>query len=235
MKRMIDIVRTSASRPDLLQRSTESLLEKILWDGDTRMILHEDVLNKEASNKCIKWAEKSGLFDIIEVSNPPITQGPSLCWLMSKITSEYFLNWEDDFLAVRPIDLNLVVKVMDENKDVNQIAFHKRQTMSNRHGWPKKEVVRSGVWLTTNPHWAFTPSIERTSFIKPQWVDLPKFSNPVWIINPIVKKTNVMRSAEWLIENVGCYFLGKIGESAFSKHIGEGQSVRKGETVRSWS
>lgn len=225
----IDIIRTSASRPNCLKKSTESLMQKLKWEGSIRMILHEDFIRKSLSEECWKYAQEAGIFPVVRKDDPPLTQGCSLHWCISKTTTPYVLNWEDDWEAIRTIDLDTCVKIMEENPDVNQIAFHKRKIMTNRHGWPKKEVVRSGITLTTNPHWAFTPALWRMSFVRTWWQRPPRGNNPVWFCNQIVKKSSEMRSAEWMIENVGCYFLGGFREPAFVNHLGFKKSVRLGE------
>jgi len=224
---MIDVIRTSASRPNLLEKSIEPFNKFVKYSRGFRILFHEDVLNRSESKKCIEIAKKH--FDEIYSHDHPITQGVSLDFLLRKTETKYVLNWEDDWEALREIDLDLVVKVMDENSDVNQIAFHKRKIMANRYTFIKKEVVRSGIKLTTNPHWAFTPALWRRDFIMKYWKTPPAGENPVWFINPLVKRHNGMCDADYMIKNVGAYFLGPIGEPAFVWHLGFQNSVRTGE------
>jgi len=224
---MIDVIRTSASRPDLLQASLEPFKKFVKYSGRLRVLFHEDVLNKEASKECIRIAKEN--FDEVFMHNPPINQGPSIDFLLRRTATDYVFNIEDDWEVIKEIDLDLMVKIMEENSDVNQIAFHKREIASERHGWKKKEVEKSGVCLTTNPHWAFTPALWRRNFIMKFWRTPPRNLNPVWFINPLVKRGKKMPSADWMILNVGSYFLGRIGTHAYVKHLGFQNSVREGE------
>lgn len=236
--KVLDIMRTSASRPELLRVSTESLAKYLKFSGRLRIFYHEDVLNRVGSDECIRYLNENAPESMrpyrLQVDDPPITQIMSMTWLIERMETKYFLNWEDDHEALREVDLDLACTVLDENPDVNQIAFHKRQTMSNRYSFIKKEVMRSGVKLTTNPHWAFTPAIWRKSFImrywKPPYTDGRNVvDNPVWWLNPKIKGGQSMRSAKWIIGNSGHYFMGGIGEHAFCYHIGGGKSLREGD------
>lgn len=229
---ILDVMRTSASRPELLKISTETLMGKIKFSGKLRFWVHEDVINRRGSDECIRYLQEESPMPlhILEVDDPPVTQIMSMTWLIGHMESRYFLNWEDDYEALRTIDLDLICKIMDENGDVNQIAFHKRSIYTHRYSWPKKQVERSGTALVTNPHWAFTPAVWRKSFIMDYWQ--PPYeagANPVWWLNPKVKRSNSMRTAKWIVENSGHYFLGEFGEPAFCYHIGGGKSLREGD------
>ena len=92
-------MRTSASRPELLKESTESLLKNLKYSGKLRWFLHEDVLNREGSNKCVEYSKSLGIYEKVEVNQPPIGQGMSLSWLIDQVSTPYVLNWEDDFIA----------------------------------------------------------------------------------------------------------------------------------------
>jgi len=228
----IDVIRTSASRPEMLKASTKSLAKHLKWDGELRIILHEDVLNRKASDECLHYATHGNdmVFDIIKEDDPPISQLMSLTWLINKTETPFFLNWEDDFEAVRDISLNDAVKILEENPDVNQIAFHKRATMHNRYTFIKREVVRSGFKLVTNPHWAFTPAVWRKSFIMNYWKKpFDPGCNPVWWLNKRTKQGHAMKSAKWIIKNTGHYFMGQFQEPAFVFHMGGGKSLREGD------
>jgi hypothetical protein len=233
---MIDIMRTSASRPDLLKESTKSLIKNLKYSGKLRWFLHEDVLNIENSKKCLDYSRELSIYNKIEVSNPPIGQGLSLSWLISQMESEFVINWEDDYIARMEIPLDLCVAVLKQHKDINQIAFQKRPIMGEKPGFKKKEVTRKiilndeelDVNLVVNPHWAFIPSIYRRSYLKSKWVN--EGGQIHWTFNTRLKGGNGMkRDADWVIANTGTYFLGKIEGGWYTYHIGGGKSLREGD------
>lgn len=221
----VDIIRTASSRPELLKKSTESLLLSIVCSYPFQHIIHEDCLFAEESEKTVSWIKKSNLFDHLIVSNPSVGQTVALNKLVTYTLADYLLSWEDDWVALRPIDINLAIKIMEENNDVNQICFHKRRTMKEKPGFVKKEVVRSGVTLVTNPHWAYLPALWRMKFVKTWWVP-PEGRRSIWYYNDLLKNGEVT-DADWVIKKAGTYYLGKFGEMPFVEHIGADLSTRK--------
>jgi hypothetical protein len=226
----IDIVRMSASRPDLLRESTASLLKHLKFSGELRWLFHEDVLNENRSKQCIDYINSLDINKVLFKDCPAITHGPSLTKLLKSTKTDYVIHWEDDFLCERDIDLDLICKVLDENLGVNQIAFNKRTTMSKKPGFVKKEVIRSEIKLITNPHWAFTPAIWRMSYIMPKWKSKPGFIH--WYINSILKGS--LKQADWVIANTGTFFLGGNGEPRFCFHIGFERSLRNNVEQEKW-
>ena len=231
----IDVIRMSASRPDLLVISTESLQRHLKFDGQLRFLLHEDYLNNDLSDKCVSYAESTGLFDVIVKDNPKIGQGRSLTKMLKMVNTKYIIHWEDDYELLCDLDLNTVVRLLDNNEDINQISFQKRQIMSEKPGFKKIEITRDYLKLTTNPHWAFIPAIWRVSFIQPKWVE---FENDIhWRINDILKgkRSVVEADANWVIKNTGTYYFGGIDEGHYTNHIGSSRSLREGAEQKRWA
>jgi hypothetical protein len=220
----LDIIISSASRPEFLKQMLISLSEKLKFTGKTRYIFHEDVLLPEKSKRVLKIIEPYD-FDIVGVDDPPLGQPLSLDFGISKVESDYFLVLEDDWVFNRELPIDLVLDLMENNKDINQICFNKRGTFREKHGWKKVEIERDGTFLVTNVHWTLIPSVWRTSFTKKYWKTPPKQVILQWWWNLRVKQLESkgderVRYADWMMENVGAYFLGKYGEPSFIKHIG---------------
>ena len=211
-------MRTSASRPDFLKHSTEKLLEHLKYSGNFKWIIHEDCLNKERSNECMKYIEECGVYDIVKQDNPPISQGYSLGWLLGKVKSKYVLNFEDDFEPTKDIDIDMLIKLMDGHLEINQICFHKRNIMAQKPGFKKKQVVVDGIPLVVCPHWNFIPSIFRLSYLKPKWQNFTIDCH--WKINEVLKGGKKMRDADWVMNNTGTYYLGSIKNKKMLKKNG---------------
>jgi len=206
--RKVDIMRTSASRPNFLQISTESLVKYLKPNVEFRWILHEDAVNGGASDECVKYANECGVYSVIEKHSPPIKQGPSLGWLLDKCDTPYILNWEDDQELIKEIDIESLCNLMDNNPDINQIGFHKRAIMHQKPNFVKRQIVRDGIPLVTDNHWAFTPSLFRASYLKPKWVSFT--DNVHWKMNEVLKGGKAPRDAEWVMKNTGTWWLGCI-------------------------
>ena len=204
---MIDIIRTSASRPDFLKTSTEALLKNLKYSGEFRWIIHEDCLNDAWSEECMEYIKNSSVYTALDQHKNPIGQGPSLTWLINQTNSKYILNVEDDYELIKPLDLDPLIKLMDKHSDINQIAFHKRRISWKRgKTFIKQQIIRDEIPLVTNPHWAFTPALWRASYIKPKWVNFEKRVH--WSMNEVLKGIKGNRGPEWVIKNTGTYFLG---------------------------
>jgi hypothetical protein len=242
---VIDIMRTSASRPDFLEHSTEKLIKHLKYTGLFRWLIHEDQLDKNRSDECMKYINECGVYNVIDRHYPPLGQGHSLGWLLNKVRTKYVLNFEDDFEPIKDIDIDILIKLMNDNPDINQIAFHKRPIMKKKPHFIKKQVIKNGITLVTNQHWAFTPSIFRLSFLKPKWQNFPV--DPHWKMNGILKQHKKLRDADWVMKNVGTYFLGgwkfkymkkenggnltekeydKLDNGFYAYHLGQKGSVR---------
>lgn len=229
----IEIIRTSASRPDLLEETTALLLKHLKFSGELIWHIHEDFLSPERSNQCIHWAKYSGVYHTTLKDLPPVGQGASLTKLLDLTSSKYIFNCEDDFGPVRDVDLDLAVYLMEKGENINQICFNKRQTMTEKPGFQKKEVEIEGHKLTTNPHWALIPALWRADWIKARWVSFNQGCH--WDLNDKLKGGGCkVLPAEWVIENTGTYYMGGIGEYQYMKHFGFMRSLREVEEQKGW-
>jgi len=219
----------SASRPNLLKQTLPTVLKHLKYSGEIVWVFHEAVLDENKSNECLALIKDYGMIrgKIVQIS--PTGEGMSIGSILRTVRTDFFIHWEDDFIALREIDLNLMTKIMQRCPDVNQIIFNRRDTMPDVSGWKKREVIRFGEYLTTSPHWRYTPALWRTDFIKPKWQDFPG-NNSHWQMNAFLKKGTLdspeMKSAEWVIQNLGTYYFGPIDEKAYCRHIGAGHSGR---------
>ena len=227
MNPQITLMYDSASRPNLVEQSLQTLQRHMKYSGETIWIFHEAELFPDESAKCVHIAKYSGIFDKI-VKSKPRGQGMSIGNILKECKTEYFIHFEDDHICLRDIPLDDIVGVMETNHKINQIAFNKRVTVPIVAGWPKKEIKSGNFTLTTSPHWRYTPAIWRMDYIKPRWVDFPNSDNSHWEIQRVLKKNakEERPDANWIIENLGTYYWGKIGEPAYVKNIGKGLSNR---------
>lgn len=223
----IDMLMLSCSRPDLFKQTIDSFNSMVKFSGKIRKILHEDMANENLSNLVLDYAK--GKFDIILFDKPPLGQGFSLDKLVNMVDTDYFLSWEDDWQIREEIDLDRCVELMNKYNEINQIVWHKRGILHRKQWFEKKEVDFSGNILTTNPHWGFQPGIWRKSFIMKYWKRFP--SHVHWRINDEIKGKAGNRNADWIIENVGCYFWGSIGKGHMMNHLGYGRQMRDGGII----
>jgi hypothetical protein len=230
----IDVLRLSASRPDLIMKTTPMLRDCLKFSGCLRWILHEDFLNGPISERIVEWAKTEGKYNVVAYHDPPIGHSRSLDWLLNASYSDYVIQWEDDYEPIQDIDLDELYVLLENNKDINQISFQKRAIMGEKPGFKKVEIERDGIWLTTNPHWAFIPAIWRSSWIKPKW-EVFSASDHHWKMNKKLKEGESIRDADWVVRHTGTYYLGRIGSGHYVNHLGRDRSLRLGHEQEGWS
>lgn len=226
----ITIMIDSASRPNLLIPTLTSLWEHIKYTkGNIKWVFHEAILFPEESIKNIDYANRSKMFDKIHTQQNPKGEGCSINTILQMCDTKYFMHWEDDYIALRDVPVNKAVEIMDINQNVNQIVFNRRDTMPDCSGWVKKVYTKAGHAVTTSPHWRITPALWRVDFIRPKWRAV-EGGNFHWVINGELqsefKDCKEGKTAEWINEKLGTFYLGGIDEKAYCKHTGQGQSNR---------
>jgi len=214
--KQIDIIRTSSSRPELLELTTESWKKYLKFDGELRWILHEDVLNSDK----IEAIKKIGSnYDIFQINNPAIGQGESLFWLLEQVKTKLILYIEDDWKLLKEINLDELYDLMYTNTDINQITFNKRAIMAKKQWFIKKEIKKDNISLVTDMYWTFIPSLWRIDWIKPK---IPEYLKETsggtcsYGLNDHLRKffgdkmADEDFNADWVIANTGTYFLGNL-------------------------
>lgn len=230
MNKTVEIMIDSASRPELLLQTLESLWKYLRYNnGVIVWKLHEAVLFPAESRMNVDMAMKSNYFDVIYIQKEPKGEGCSINTILQQCEASYFLHWEDDYEALREIPVHTAVEIMEKDSSVNQVIFNRRDTMIEVAGWYKKEYIKAGHVMTTSPHWRITPALWRMSFIKSKWRPV-EGGNFHWAINGELQKEiercREGKTPEWVNENLGTFYLGGIGESAYCRHIGFGKSNR---------
>ena len=224
----IYIMVDSASRPHLLDITLNSLQKHLKYSGELYWIHYETFLDAERSQECLDLVNRSGLFNKILENHDPKGECVSIDRVLSGLwkTAKYFIHWEDDYIALRDINLDLCYYLLEENPMINQIAFNRRQTMSDVSGWMKKEFRFGEQRMTTCPHWRFCPAMWKLSFLKDKWKPF-EGSNGHWRINEVLQKGfQPNKTADLVAEKLGTFYLGPIGELAYCEHIGKGHSGR---------
>lgn len=225
----ITVMLDSASRPDLLERTFLSLKEHLKFSEQLYWIHHEAVLDEEKSDQCIAMIRHHGKVDLTIKNIKPLGQGVSITETMAAARGPFFIYWVDDHIAIRDIDLDKLYEVMS-TPGINQITFHKRPIMHKLHEFLKKEVNIKGVDLTVSPHWRYMPSIWDLAWIKARW-RRHEGPNSHWVLNHRMQAGSRLpgkvKDSDWVIGNMGTYYLGKIGDKA--GHICENIGADRGQ------
>lgn len=122
---MLDVTMTACRRPDILNKTLSSFGRLITnqWK-DCRLIINVDpVGGPENLNPLILSVCKLHFKDVLInfPDTPNFSRAFKWNWLMCE--SEYVLNLEDDWEAMRTIDLNSIIKILKDEKDLALIRL----------------------------------------------------------------------------------------------------------------
>ena len=136
MNEKIDITMTSVLRTGILDETLRTISEKVCKDRDGfRLIINVDPVGEAIKPmKVIKVARK--YFDDVVYN---ITKKPSfpkaVKWIWSQVTAPYVFHWEDDVNILREIDVDHMIKILKDNKDLSSLRLYKGRTPKSRRGF----------------------------------------------------------------------------------------------------
>lgn len=201
----IDIIVTSSSRLEELKKTIESIDFK--WAGKFRWILHEDIFNYKDSEPLIRFALKG--FNVMGCHFPRLHMMRSLRWLLDQCKSKYVIHFHDDIPWVKQVDLNLIIKTMEEHSEINGVHFNIRPNLE-KITWVGEEFTSQNATigelkLSTLPYFHISNCVWRYDFIDKVITD----DKITWREFMAIHKNSTQ----------GSYFMGHIGEGHYTKHL----------------
>jgi hypothetical protein len=216
----IDILITSASRPNSLRSEVKAFKKHVKFSGQMNFHLHEDRVPKMEgeSERLIEWARrKPSYFTTVYLSHPRIGRGPALNLLRKHAKSKYIFYMEEDFDFIRDVDLDELIRLMDKYTTINQIAFPWRvRTVHAKPGGPHgddfvyQERTFDDHVMHIPDRWTWQPALWRRSWVMPHWNFAARRSNKMF--NRKFKQGcgPLEWSAEWLEKTYGAYFYSPV-------------------------
>ena len=216
---MIDILIMGSSRPQLIPYMWESFKRMCIIRQPYRVFFHEDFAFPSTSagvRKMLQDMKRNKSITDFVYHNPAIGLGPAMDRMFKKyVTADYMLYLQEDWEFERPVDIDKITWMMDQNKDVNLVYFNKYRTTVAMSGFTQQPVNKSGVNLCLSNSWPFLPGIWKMPFVRPRW--RTRKNNPEsWFTQVFEGREN----AGWCRKNMGAYIYGKQGEHRYVRHIG---------------
>ena len=220
---MIDILIMGSSRPQLIPYMWQSFKRMCIIRQPYRVWFHEDFVYPSTSHAACKMVEdislrENGRIKVVQ-HNPAIGLGPAMDHMFKNhITADYMFYLQEDWEFERPVDIDQITWMMDQNPDVNLVIFNKYRTSRKiLNKFEDKQVNKSGVDLCLFNSWVFLPGIWRMPFVRPRWVT--QYDHP----ESYFTKTFLGReNPEWCEEHMGAYIYGGYGGHSYRyvRHIG---------------
>lgn len=214
----IDVLINSAGRLDCLIPTVTSMVNNLKFSGKFRRILYEDVVKVDRSKAVLDWAFESKLFDWIVKVEPAKRLGIAVFEGLKNIESKYVVKWEDDWFFPREVYLDEILRVMEDDPKINQIAFNKHPNEFHKHGIIRPVRDCGSFKLTQVQEWVLGPGIWRTEFARSKWPYLEDAHQAIAYFGLLDMKKG--QDWKWLEENTGCWFYGGHNEGPFLDHIG---------------
>jgi hypothetical protein len=213
----LDVLICGSSRPQVLIYLLESLDRFVISQSqntDFRLLMHEDVLNKQKSEKSIELAKEWGVE--VVVHDPPIGYGPAMKQMLHNyIKTQYMLNLQDDWEFERTgIDIDRILWVMERKKKINSIVFNKWEN-AKQFG-ALKEYTYHGLKLSIAHQWHVLPGIWRVSVARKHWQAAE--SNPAAAF--MRQFGGTAEDPEDAAKRIGSYWYGGMGEPRWVRHNG---------------
>lgn len=218
---MIALVVMTDGRKDYLKKTIESAKNNLIG-SITEQWMHDDTGDEEERN----WLRKQ-YPDFIHIGVGPrrgFGGAYSYAWetLSASSNAQYFFSLEDDFIFNRPIPLNAMAKILDENPHLYQMALRRQAWNDEEKGaggiierWPNDfEEIRLGdlVWLEHRRWYTTNPNLYKRSSLDRSW--------------PTTKDAEGHFGIQLFSENpkTKCGYWGKKTDAAWVTHIGEQRS-----------
>jgi len=211
-------------------------MKNVKYDKGFRFIMHIDVLekNKRYLSRLLKFLKYNRINDI-DINTGNHSFANAINYLFKRVGTEYYFHLEDDWMFLKSVNLNTIMQVMKNNKDIHHIRFSKEQikTPNDRikralckknelYLLPGEQINIGGIDLIRSNIWSLNPHVARTSIVK-QFVDIPEDINPE---NYLFKKyINTFNSPQ-------LYIYGRYGDSPYIRDIGRpSYLVRKAKKI----
>ncbi len=219
----LDVLITGSSRPQLWPLFWESYKEMVHIRLPHKVSVHEDFVFPRQSEKVMEYLralKSKGEIHNINYNKPPIGLGPSMTpYIMQKLKSKYMFYIQEDWMFERPIDIDHILWVMDNNPKINMIFFNKIKNEPVIAHMKQPEYTYSGMKMCLYHAWAFLPGIWRMDFVVKNWQT--NATRPEgYFTNTAFGSHERRADVAYCENNMGVYMYGAQKEFRYVRHIG---------------
>jgi hypothetical protein len=168
---MIDITMATVIRPEIITKTLKSFTERMLTDrARYRLILNIDNIGEDFSPLHIVNIAKQ-YFDNIVYN---VADTPNFCfamkWLWEQVETDIVFNLEDDWYLHRFVDVDDMLRIMNENPKMVSLRLAKMDVPSKKEfhlfqaAW---EYQSKNLFISRRPHaFGLNPALVRKKYIK---------------------------------------------------------------------
>jgi len=219
----LDVLVTGSSRPQLWPLFWESYKDMVHIRLPHEVSVHEDFVYPEQSVKVLDYLGglvKKGEIHNIDYDTPPIGLGRSMTpYIMKRLKSKYMFYIQEDWVFERPIDIDHILWVMDENPKINLIFFNKIKNDPTINHQKQPEYTYSGMKMCLYHGWTFLPGIWRMDFVRKKW-QTNSFKPEGYFTNTAFGSHEFRADIGYCENSIGAYIYGQQNEHRYVRHIG---------------
>lgn len=219
----LDVLVTGSSRPQLWPLFWESYRDMVHIRLPHDVTVHEDFVFPDQSAKVMEYVgglQKNGEIKHIDYNRPPIGLGHSMTpYIMQRFKSKYLFYVQEDWIFERPLDIDHIMWVMDENPKINLIFFNKIRNDRVINHQTQPEYTYSGMKMCLYHGWTFLPGIWRLDFVRKHWQTSP-FKPEGYFTNSAFGSHERRADIGYCENHIGAYIYGKQEEYRYVRHIG---------------
>lgn len=222
----LEIFVTGSSRPQLWPYFWESVRKMCIMREHPYTRVHEDYVWPAESDKVVEYVNAQPDIDQLRVHNPRVGLGNVLTEYFTKeiFKSKYIFYLQEDWEFERPIDIDEVTYVMDNNPKINLIFFNKIRNNGVINKQRQTQHTFSGMNLCLYHSWTFLPGIWRTEFVRKMMFKSGGRFQPMKPEGNFTTRafgSHEKRCEEgYCIDNIGAWIYGKTGEHRYVRHLG---------------
>jgi hypothetical protein len=191
--------------------------------------VHEDFVYPGESEKVMKYLynlQTKGEIDQIDYDNPAIGLGRTLnVYARNRFEKKYTLYLQEDWEFERPIDIDHVVWVMEQNPKINMIFFNKIRNNGVINKQKQTEYTYSGMTMCLYHAWTFLPSVWRNSFVTKHFPGASE--RPEGAFTNQFGSHGKRTSDQYCVDRIGAYIYGPQGEHRYVRHLGNDWRMAK--------
>lgn len=156
----VDITITATVRPKLFQKTLSSFVSNMLLnESDYRIILNVDPIGEDKDPMQIVNVAK-GFFRNIVYRVPPNPSFPqAVIWCWQQVTADYCFHLEDDWKLMRPININNMIEILDNDPRLVSLRLSKL-------GKPETISSKDQNGYIYYPKLSLNPTLLKGSFVK---------------------------------------------------------------------
>jgi hypothetical protein len=119
----------AALRPSVIQRTLESFRRNVRYSKKFRIVaaVAPPPIGEPGVSQDIVKSLLSSFYPLKALTEGTESHSDCQIWIWKHCEGEFFLQWEDDWELLKPLDLDLMVEIMVRRKDLAYINFDRKE------------------------------------------------------------------------------------------------------------